>query len=107
MIGTMTSPDYGRFIDANGVSLYLEEHGDGVPVLLIHGWPDSARLWRHQVPVLAPAGFGVITPGHRPAARGRPCLGEIGRLADVDAVPGPRPHADRDHGAASQCPGHR
>jgi pimeloyl-ACP methyl ester carboxylesterase len=61
----MTSHDEGRFIDANGITLYVEDHGDGVPVLLIHGWPDSARLWRHQVPVLTAAGFRVITPDMR------------------------------------------
>jgi pimeloyl-ACP methyl ester carboxylesterase len=49
-------------IEANGISLYVEEHGDGAPVLLLHGWPDSARLWRHQVPVLAASGYRVITP---------------------------------------------
>ncbi len=63
MIGVMT--DDGRIIEANGISLYVEEHGDGVPVLLLHGWPDSARLWRHQVPVLAARGYRVITPDLR------------------------------------------
>src|ERR1039457_3804771 len=91
MIGIMTSPDDGRFIDANGISLYLEEHGDGVPVLLIHGWPDSARLWRHQVPVLAAAGFRVITPDMRGFGRsGRPADVAAYRLrtlvADVNAI---------------------
>jgi len=42
----MTSPDDGRVIEANGISLYVEEHGDGLPVVLLHGWPDSARLCR-------------------------------------------------------------
>src|ERR1700729_2900814 len=62
MIGIMVSPDDGRVIEANGISLYVEGHGDGVPVLLLHGWPDSARLWRHQVPVLTASGYRVITP---------------------------------------------
>ena len=61
----MTSPDAGRIIEANGISLYVEEHGGGVPVLLLHGWPDSARIWRHQVPVLAASGYRVITPDLR------------------------------------------
>jgi len=52
-------------VEANGISLYVEEHGDGDPVLLLHGWPDSARLWRHQVPVLAASGYRVITPDLR------------------------------------------
>ena len=65
MIGLMTSSDDGRVIEVNGISLYVEEHGDGAPVLLLHGWPDSARLWRHQIPVLAASGYRVITPDMR------------------------------------------
>lgn len=52
-------------ITANGVDLYVEDHGDGTPVLLLHGWPDSARLWRHQVPELTGAGYRVIVPDLR------------------------------------------
>src|ERR1700759_4602615 len=67
------NPDPGRFIQVNGVSLYVEEHGAGVPVLLMHGFPDSARLWRSQVPVLVSNGFRVITPDLRGFGRsGRP-----------------------------------
>ena len=65
MIGVMANPDDGRMIEVNGVCLYVEDHGEGVPVLLIHGWPDSARLWRHQVPVLVANGYRVITPDMR------------------------------------------
>ena len=69
------NPDPGRFIEVNGISLYVEEHGAGVPVLLMHGWPDSARLWRNQVPVLVSNGFRVITPDMRGFGRsGRPLL---------------------------------
>jgi pimeloyl-ACP methyl ester carboxylesterase len=34
-------------------------------VVLIHGFPDTGRLWRHQVPALAEAGFQVIIPDLR------------------------------------------
>jgi pimeloyl-ACP methyl ester carboxylesterase len=34
-------------------------------VLLLHGWPDSHRLWRHQVPVLTAAGFRAVVPDLR------------------------------------------
>ncbi len=27
------------------VELYYEDHGAGRPVVLIHGWPSSGRLW--------------------------------------------------------------
>lgn len=32
-------------IDANGTSLYDEEHGSGVPVLCVHGTGSSALAW--------------------------------------------------------------
>jgi pimeloyl-ACP methyl ester carboxylesterase len=86
MIVVMTSQDDGRLIDVNGVSLYVEDHGDGVPVVLIHGWPDSARLWRHQVPFLAANGFRVITPDMRGFGRsGRPAEVSSYRLRNVVA----------------------
>jgi len=63
----------GMVVAADGVSLYVEDHGEGVPVLLIHGWPDSSRLWRNQVPHLAGRGFRVIAPDLRGFGRsGRP-----------------------------------
>jgi pimeloyl-ACP methyl ester carboxylesterase len=34
-------------------------------VLLLHGFPDSALLWRHQVAALTGAGFRVIAPDLR------------------------------------------
>jgi pimeloyl-ACP methyl ester carboxylesterase len=39
--------------------------GQGSPVVLLHGFPDSGRLWGHQVPALAGAGFQVIVPDSR------------------------------------------
>lgn len=52
-------------VDADGTGIEYDVTGDGRPVLLLHGFPDSARLWRHQVPVLADAGFRVIVPDLR------------------------------------------
>ena len=73
MIGSMDERPDGQVIVANGIPLYVEDHGEGAPVLLIHGWPDSARLWRHQVPHLVSNGFRVITPDLRGFGRsGRP-----------------------------------
>src|SRR4029077_13771200 len=80
------NPDPGRFIEVNGVSMYVEEHGAGVPVLLMHGWPDSARLWRNQVPFLVSNGFRVITPDLRGFGRsGRPQEVAAYRLPNVVA----------------------
>jgi pimeloyl-ACP methyl ester carboxylesterase len=51
--------------DSNGVGIEYEVSGDGRPVVLLHGFPDSGRLWRHQVPALSQAGFKVIVPDLR------------------------------------------
>jgi pimeloyl-ACP methyl ester carboxylesterase len=52
-------------VDADGVGIEYEVTGQGRPVVLLHGFPDSGRLWRHQVPALAEAGFQVIVPDLR------------------------------------------
>jgi pimeloyl-ACP methyl ester carboxylesterase len=52
-------------VDVNGVGIEYEVTGQGPPVVLLHGFPDSGRLWRHQVPALAEAGFKVIVPDMR------------------------------------------
>jgi pimeloyl-ACP methyl ester carboxylesterase len=54
-------------VDSNGVGIEYDVHGpdDGPAVVLLHGFPDSARMWRHQVPALTEAGFRVVTPDLR------------------------------------------
>ncbi len=44
-------------VDADGVGIDYEVVGQGQAVVLLHGWPDSGRSGRHQVPALAAAGF--------------------------------------------------
>jgi pimeloyl-ACP methyl ester carboxylesterase len=39
--------------------------GEGPPVLLVHGFPELAFSWRHQLPALAAAGYRVIAPDMR------------------------------------------
>lgn len=51
--------------DNNGVGIHYEVHGEGRPVALLHGFPDSGRLWRHQTRALAGAGFRVVVPDLR------------------------------------------
>ena len=54
-------------LSEGGIDLVVTDHGpsDGEPVLLIHGFPDSAALWRHQIPELAAAGYRVLAPDVR------------------------------------------
>ena len=38
---------------------------DGPLVIFVHGWPELSISWRHQLPVLAGAGFRAIAPDMR------------------------------------------
>lgn len=53
------------YMEANGLRFHVHDEGDGEPVLLLHGFPDSGRLWRHQVPVLTAAGYRAVVPDLR------------------------------------------
>jgi len=48
-----------------GIEVFVEGPEDGAPVLFMHGWPDSHRLWRNQVKALSDAGFRTIAPDLR------------------------------------------
>ena len=52
-------------IDSGGVNIHVEVTGEGRPVLLLHGFPDSGALWRNQVPAIAAAGYRCIVPDLR------------------------------------------
>jgi pimeloyl-ACP methyl ester carboxylesterase len=52
-------------IDSSGVSLDVEVVSEGRPLVLIHGFPDTKRLWSKCVPALVDAGFQVILPDGR------------------------------------------
>lgn len=56
-----------RLVETNGVTLRLHEAGErGAPVvLLVHGFPELGYSWRHQIPVLAAAGYHVLAPDQR------------------------------------------
>jgi pimeloyl-ACP methyl ester carboxylesterase len=52
-------------IAGDGVTLSVRDEGEGMPVLLLHGFPDSSALWRKQVPALVDAGFRTVAPDLR------------------------------------------
>lgn len=58
-----------ELIQANGLQFYVRDEGSGTPVILLHGFPDTGDLWRHQVPLLNASGFRTIVPDMR--GRGR------------------------------------
>ena len=57
------------------MTLAFDEEGGGPLVVLLHGFPEDRRAWRHQMPALARAGFRVVAPdlrgyGDSPKPRG-------------------------------------
>jgi pimeloyl-ACP methyl ester carboxylesterase len=98
-------------IDSGGVTIHVEVVGEGRPVLLLHGFPDSGALWRHQVPALVDAGFQAVVPDLRGfGASGAPdgveaysLLYTVGDLVAVlDHLGIGRPHVvGHDFGAAT------
>ena len=94
-----------RRLSLRGVELHVVEAGppgpsgvggaDGrIPVLLLHGFPDNAELWRHQISPLADAGHRVVAPDLRGfGASSRPpdvgayrlphLVGDVRRLLDA------------------------
>lgn len=57
----MTSPAREpRFVDANGLRMAVYEAGVGPAVVLLHGFPELAHSWRHQMQPLADAGWRAI-----------------------------------------------
>ena len=49
-------------IRANGVDFAFLEAGEGPLLLMLHGYPDNAWTWEHQIPALAEAGHRVVAP---------------------------------------------
>src|SRR4051812_42472429 len=63
----------GTYADVNGLHMYYETHGEGRPLVLLHGGLMSGELFAPILPTLT-AGHQVIVPdlqGH-------------GRTADID-----------------------
>ena len=44
----------------NGVELAYLEQGSGTPVLLLHGFPDTARTWTRAMRFLAARNFRAV-----------------------------------------------
>jgi pimeloyl-ACP methyl ester carboxylesterase len=49
----------------DGVELAYIREGEGFPLVLLHGWPETKRIWWRNVEPLAAAGFEVIVPDLR------------------------------------------
>ena len=60
----MTDELDARTVQRDGTLAYGVA-GDGPPVVLLHGWPETRRAWQHVWPALVDAGYRVIVPDLR------------------------------------------
>ncbi|MYW06100.1 alpha/beta hydrolase [Streptomyces sp. SID3343] len=58
--GSESSAVRHRLVDVPGGRIHVAEQGTGPLVLLVHGFPESWRSWRNQLPALAAAGFRAV-----------------------------------------------
>ena len=58
--GTFTS----RYVDTGELRQHVVTGGEGPPLLLVHGWPQTWYAWRLVMPALA-RGFTVVVPDQR------------------------------------------
>lgn len=54
-----------RHARINGIRMHYVEQGSGPLVVLCHGFPHLWFSWRHQIPVIAAAGWRVVAPDMR------------------------------------------
>lgn len=87
-------------VQTRGMTFHTLEAGDGPLVVCVHGFPDHARSFRHQLPALAAAGYRAVAPFTRgyaptdpapdgyyhPASQAMDVLGIIDALGYDDAV---------------------
>jgi pimeloyl-ACP methyl ester carboxylesterase len=54
-----------RVRTVNGIQMHVAEAGDGIPVILCHGFPHLWYSWRHQLGPIAQAGWRAVAPDLR------------------------------------------
>ncbi|MGW8225992.1 MAG: alpha/beta fold hydrolase [Anaerolineales bacterium] len=54
----------GTYLQVNGLRMYYEVHGEGVPVILLHGGLETCQMWAPVIPSLS-KNYQVFTPDTR------------------------------------------
>ncbi|MCA1730772.1 MAG: alpha/beta hydrolase [Actinobacteria bacterium] len=53
-----------QYLDINGIDVHYVRHGEGMPLVLLHGWPEFWFTWRKNILPLAES-FDVAAPDLR------------------------------------------
>ena len=75
----------GTHIDANGLRVYYEAHGEGEPLLFLHGGTATSQSWASHLPCFAEH-FRVFAPDSRGHGRTDNPAGELGYRLMADDV---------------------
>ena len=75
------APGAGQYAEVNGINLYVETHGAGRPVILLHGGLGSGEMFGPVLPALS-AKHQVILPD----LQGHGRTADIGRPIDVRSM---------------------
>ena len=101
-----------KILKSNNIDIRAKIEGSGPLIVLVHGCPESWFSWRHQIPVLADAGYTVAAidvRGYGGSSKPHPIdsysmreltkdiIGVIDALA-FDKATNFMPHADFDLG---------
>src|SRR5918999_6238682 len=65
-----------KYIEANGIRVYYEAHGEGEPLLLVHGGTATSRSWAAHLPAFTEH-FRVFAPDSRGHGRTDNPAGEL------------------------------
>lgn len=74
-----------KFCDINDARYCYLEAGEGPMLLLIHGYPDNAYSWEHQIRYFSECGYRVIAPftrGYLPTKTNSDSYFDRGTLAN-------------------------
>jgi pimeloyl-ACP methyl ester carboxylesterase len=75
----------GTHIEVNGLRIYYEVHGEGQPLVLVHGGTATSQAWASHLPAFAEH-FRVFTPDSRGHGRTDNPTGELGYRVMADDV---------------------
>jgi len=56
--------DQGAYAQVNGLRMYYEAYGEGIPVILLHGGLETCQMWAPIIPTLTKS-YRVFTPDTR------------------------------------------
>jgi pimeloyl-ACP methyl ester carboxylesterase len=60
--------DQGTYVQVNGLRMYYESYGEGIPIILLHGGLETCHMWAPVIPSFSMK-YQTITPDSR--AHGR------------------------------------